>query len=489
MSYQAITDFLTNPVQIQQDFQNFNNKIEPLNTKSSSSFEDLISFYREMNESPVKESEKAESQSSVQEKPAENQTEKSDESKASQAESKELAEKTDESQKTDENQKSEKTETAYEKPVTSEKSENSEKFALVIDADEKSANPVQKKEIENSSEKKVKTLKKEDSGKKSVQNKKLETKDFARMEELTQVASQNGLAKAEKSEKTDLKSVKDDEKSENSAEVLEIQQNSDNKALETFAADAQKQGGENSHSDYAEGHGESEKKVFTLDKEGKIIVEDLRTEKTSAQENNEVFAPEKKSSLKVSEIKLTDDNTAQITMDVSANAQTDILSLNSQTASANGSNFQAMLSNQIQSNASEFVKAGTLVLKDNNQGTINLILHPDDLGNVKVHLSLDGKTMSAHITVSSKEALQVFKDNSETLREAFIKGGFDVADFEVAYNDGGSSNQNMNFDGQHEQNNFVAHHVYNNINGSAVDFENTVQKNDEFSNYSINIVA
>ena len=179
-----------------------------------------------------------------------------------------------------------------------------------------------------------------------------------------------------------------------------------------------------------------------------------------------------------------------MTMNLANDAQTDLLSLNNQTASANGSNFQAMLSNQIQASAPEFVKAGTIVLKDNDQGTINLVLHPDDLGNVKVHLSMDGKSMSAQIIVSSKEALQVFKDNSETLREAFIKEGFDVSDFEVAYNDNGSFNQNMEFGGQQEDNHFVAQHVYNSVAGVAVsDFESDVQKNDEFSNYSINIVA
>jgi flagellar hook-length control protein FliK len=149
-----------------------------------------------------------------------------------------------------------------------------------------------------------------------------------------------------------------------------------------------------------------------------------------------------------------------------------------------------MLSNQLTNVAPEFVKAGNLVLKDNNQGTINLILHPDDLGNVKIHLSLDGKTLSGHITVATKEALQVFKDNAETLREAFIRSGFDTASFDVAMNNGGSFNQDMGFNGQDDGRNLFAKRAYGESAGglsAELDdiFENTV----DISNYSVNIVA
>ena len=170
------------------------------------------------------------------------------------------------------------------------------------------------------------------------------------------------------------------------------------------------------------------------------------------------------------------------------NAAQDILSLNSQTAAQDGSNFQAMLSNQIQSNASEFVKASNIILKDNDKGTINLVLHPDDLGDVKFHLSLDGNKISGHITVNTKEALQVFRDNAETLREAFIRNGFENAGFEVSYNFNGNSGNN-DFEQQNQNsNNVFARKEY----GALQEVSVSQVESSEFDNYgefNINIVA
>ena len=179
-----------------------------------------------------------------------------------------------------------------------------------------------------------------------------------------------------------------------------------------------------------------------------------------------------------------------MSVELNPNAEADVLSLNTQTAASNGSNFQAMLSNQLSNVAPEFVKAGNLVLKDNNQGTINLVLHPDDLGNVKIHLSLDGKTLSGHITVATKEALQVFKDNAETLREAFIKSGFDAANFDVAMNNGGSFNQSMGFEGQNDGTNLFAKRVYgSSAGGLSAELDSIFENAEDISNYSVNIVA
>lgn len=228
-------------------------------------------------------------------------------------------------------------------------------------------------------------------------------------------------------------------------------------------------------------------KTSKIDKEGKITVKDLRTEKVEEK------IDDKKTAQKLNvDVKMNNSNTATITMDYANQiSEENILSLNNQTAASDGSNFQAMLNNQIQQNVPEFVKAGSVILKDNNQGTINLVLHPDDLGNVKIHLSLDGKTINGHIIVATKEAMEVFKDNAQTLREAFIKNGFDGAEFNVSYNNNSSGNNGQEFSNQFDDGNFLAKKIYGNDLSSSGEIDS--QLNDIISskndNYSVNIVA
>ena len=230
-----------------------------------------------------------------------------------------------------------------------------------------------------------------------------------------------------------------------------------------------------------------EGKTYKIDKEGKITVKDLRTEKVEEK------IDDKKTAQKLNvDVKMNNSNTATITMDYANQiSEENILSLNNQTAASDGSNFQAMLNNQIQQNVPEFVKAGSVILKDNNQGTINLVLHPDDLGNVKIHLSLDGKTINGHIIVATKEAMEVFKDNAQTLREAFIKNGFDGAEFNVSYNNNSSGNNGQEFSNQFDDGNFLAKKIYGNDLSSSGEIDS--QLNDIISskndNYSVNIVA
>ncbi|MBR1615429.1 MAG: flagellar hook-length control protein FliK, partial [Treponema sp.] len=111
-------------------------------------------------------------------------------------------------------------------------------------------------------------------------------------------------------------------------------------------------------------------------------------------------------------------DSVQLTMELAAKANQNITSSSAQAAAAHGSDFQQMLSNTVQHNAAEFVKAGNIILKDANQGTINLILKPESLGNVKISLSLSDKTISGQILVASKEAYDAFRDNIESIKQA-----------------------------------------------------------------------
>ena len=468
MSYQAITDIIVNPTQLQE--LQLSNTVKDSPIQPSVSFSDYLASFNNA------EISKPESNSAQTELPV------SEVSDAAETEKTDVAEKTSENKALDEKEPEKISEKTVEKADSQEKSDTK-----VSEKSDSKGKAVKKSDVEvkNSSDEK-KTAKAESKEAKDSKNKKLSDKDFSRLDEITKnVETDDNSAKLAAAAQNSIKSEENAEikvsADENDASELTV--NVDSSAEMAVNNLQTKESSSDTEYNFSENQDKTEKQ-FTLDKEGKITVEDERTKVVSEAEDG------KKSSIKTSDIKLTNDNTAVMSVELNPNAEADVLSLNTQTAASNGSNFQAMLSNQLHNVAPEFVKAGNLVLKDNNQGTINLVLHPDDLGNVKIHLSLDGKTLSGHITVATKEALQVFKDNAETLREAFIKNGFDAANFDVAMNNGGSFNQNMGFNGQDDGRNLFAQRVYgSSAEGLSAELDDIFDNAEDISNYSVNIVA
>ena len=449
----AIADIIVNNsssdnLQLSQDF---NSTLKAQSSQGSQSFEDLISFYQtEKTSEEVSAPEKTEKSETPD---AEKTVEKTSESE-NKAEVKE--EKTEKSVKesSGEEVKSEKTEKTEKK--SDKNKEKSPKNAKIKDSNE---DKNQKQEIDYRNYNQI--------IEKSSQNK----------------AENNSENKSEikiKKTASDIKNpeLKEQEKEKDFSELLisgqslsEIKEVKDSKSSFKESKDLDQKN-------------IKEVKAKKLDKEGKITVEDLRTQKP------EEIETEKNPKLKTS-LKVTSENTATITMEYAQqNANSDILSLNNQSAASTNSTFQTMLNNQVQMQVPEFVKAGNIVLKDNNQGTINLVLHPDDLGNVKIQLSLDGKSLTGHISVASKEALEVFKDNSETLREAFIKSGFENASFDVSLGAGTNSNSNFDFEQQESSNRYLGNKMYSNFEVEQVsDSSSNYEYVEKIGNYNVNIVA
>ena len=228
-------------------------------------------------------------------------------------------------------------------------------------------------------------------------------------------------------------------------------------------------------------------KRFSLDKDGKIKVTDYRSEEKTdfALEK----ADEKKSQLKITDVKY-DRNTAEMTLDLAKadSVQMNILSSNSQTASANGSQFQAMLTNQIQQSAPELVKAGNIILKDNDVGQIKLVLNPESLGNVKIDLHISEKNITGRIIVASAEAYNAFKESADSLRQAFINSGFETAGFDLQFagqNASGQQEQHQNSDAH-----FKMMRTYGDYTAGQYDGDLETEENYAFSALnSVNIVA
>ena len=227
-------------------------------------------------------------------------------------------------------------------------------------------------------------------------------------------------------------------------------------------------------------------KKFALDKEGKIIVTDLRTTSTENVQENVNNTKENF----VTEVKFDGNNSAQMTLDLANNVQQNLTSSNTQSAAASNSNFQAMLTNQIQQNAYDFVKTGSIILKDNDVGSIKLILHPESLGNVKIDLQISDNTINGKIVVASQEAFNAFKDSMDSLKQAFMQSGYETSNFDL--NLAGQNNPSNNFANQQENNDakFQMARTYAEYSSAGDVSSEVFEENFENSSKSaINIVA
>lgn len=456
---QAITDIIVNERNFPTNLQISNNITNSQKT-SSFSFEDVLSFVK--NEMPKTESVDS---SSVKEKTESVKTEKQTDI------SEKIAEKPEDSSK--------QVESKVEEKIASEEDTqkvDEQKEKRIVLKNENIEN-TEKSDIKKTSDKKVLV--------KSEQKNQIEA-EFSRMNNLVQNQEKNISEISTENNSTEEIKINFDGKK---AKFVQEEKNDSTEENILFAELLNSDISENqidfTEQKFSKDVTVKSKKIQTLDKDGKISVTDLRTKEA---EINEDFAQTQKDF--TSEVKFEDDNSATITMNLNQeNVETNLLSTSNQTAASDGSNFQAMLNNQIKANAPEFVKTGSIVLRDNNQGTINLILHPDEIGSVKIHLSLDGKTVSGQITVATKEAMEVFKNNAETLREAFIQQGFDVGGFDVAYSDNGSFSNQEQF-AQENNEKLMANYAQNCYeNGTDEVFENFDENTNKFSDYSINIVA
>jgi flagellar hook-length control protein FliK len=187
------------------------------------------------------------------------------------------------------------------------------------------------------------------------------------------------------------------------------------------------------------------------DEDGKINVLDLRTENVEKSEEKLITKEAAKEGKFVSSVSKTDDS--QITFTYSNAMEQGNASVNvdvdaSSVAVSEGKDFSNMLADKIENQAAELVKSGTLVLKDGGKGTINLILHPEKLGNVKVKLEMSENIITGKIVVQSEEAYNALKTSLPVLKAAFSESGFDTAGFDLSWagnhNNGGSEQSDKN---------------------------------------------
>ncbi len=218
---------------------------------------------------------------------------------------------------------------------------------------------------------------------------------------------------------------------------------------------------------------------------GKISVIDMRTENVAEKiENPENSLVTKEGAKKSDFVKTIEyDQNGNATISLSLKNDNQFVD-NGQIVNHN-SDFSSMLSREIASSAKDLVQTGSIILKDNNAGTINLILNPEELGSVKIKLEISDNQITGKILVASKEAYDAFNQNLNLLKNAFIDSGFSAGGFDLAFT---GSNQQGDF-GQNGGQNQPSQ---SEINYKAVVYEQNVAEvspESTTSTSTINLVA
>ena len=176
--------------------------------------------------------------------------------------------------------------------------------------------------------------------------------------------------------------------------------------------------------------------------DGKISVIDMRTEQVAEQITNpEDSAVTKEGAKKSDFVKTVEyDSNGNATISLSLKGENQVV--DNGVVQTSSQDFSSMLSKEIASSANDLVKTGSIILKDNNAGTINLILNPEELGSVKIKLEISDNQITGKILVASKEAYDAFNQNINLLKNAFIESGFSAGGFDLAFT---GSNQQGDF--------------------------------------------
>jgi len=92
---------------------------------------------------------------------------------------------------------------------------------------------------------------------------------------------------------------------------------------------------------------------------------------------------------------------------------------------------QAFQEHLNRSGNAEIVRKIQFVLKDNNAGEIKLVLRPENLGNVRIQLSMNENNIVGRIVVDNQSVKDAFQNNLNQLNQILKDNGFDNAELDV----------------------------------------------------------
>jgi len=106
-----------------------------------------------------------------------------------------------------------------------------------------------------------------------------------------------------------------------------------------------------------------------------------------------------------------------------------------------------MLARELHQNFNgDIVRHASMALRDGGNGTIKIALHPETLGNVKIHLEMTENKITGRIIVESEEALNAFRKELSALEQAFKDSGYANADLNLSLAADNSGAQEQEFD-------------------------------------------
>jgi flagellar hook-length control protein FliK len=112
-----------------------------------------------------------------------------------------------------------------------------------------------------------------------------------------------------------------------------------------------------------------------------------------------------------------------------------------------GNMMENMLARELHQNFNgDIVRHASMALRDGGNGTIKIALHPETLGNVKIHLEMTENKITGRIVVESEEALNAFRKELSALEQAFKDSGYANADLNLSLTADGSGAQEREFD-------------------------------------------
>jgi len=80
----------------------------------------------------------------------------------------------------------------------------------------------------------------------------------------------------------------------------------------------------------------------------------------------------------------------------------------------------------------EIVKQTGIILRNEHSGEIRLVLKPDNLGSVRIRLSMDDNRIVGRILVENNSVRELFEQNMDSLTRALADQGYETGQFSVA---------------------------------------------------------